>query len=216
VRYDRTIDVLFQGDSITDTGRNRNDISSLGTGYASRIAGKLYLQNAEASPFFVNRGISGNRVSDLYARWNEDAIYLQPKRLSILIGVNDAWRIMNGLPEGAADRFESAYRHLLDITKEYLPDTGLILCEPFILNCGATAERWNDWKSLVTKYQAIVRNLADEYEALFVALQKPLDDACSRADAPFWAHDGVHPTVAGHELIANEWIKTIQNSKLAM
>ncbi|MDF2922295.1 MAG: lysophospholipase [Paenibacillaceae bacterium] len=211
-----SVDVLFQGDSITDAGRNRADGNSLGAGYANRISGKLSLQLAESKPVFLNRGISGNRVSDLYARWNEDAIFLQPKRMSILIGVNDAWRIMNELPEGVVDRFESSYRHLLEITRQYLPETALILCEPFILNCGAPAARWEDWKSLVGQYQAIVRQLAEEYGALFVALQKPLDDACLRADASFWLGDGVHPTAAGHELISNVWIDAVQSSKLAL
>ena len=214
MRFEQNVDVLFQGDSITDTSRNRNDLYCLGKGYANRIAGVLGHELAEAAPLFINKGISGNRVSDLYARWNEDAIYLNPKRLSILIGINDAWRIMNELPEGAADRFESAYRHLLDITKQYLPDTGLILCEPFILKCGAAEERWEDWRTLVANYQSIVRELAREYGAVLVELQKPFDEACNRTDASYWAGDGVHPTAAGHELIARAWIETVNNSNL--
>ncbi|MBA2936980.1 SGNH/GDSL hydrolase family protein [Paenibacillus sp. CGMCC 1.16610] len=212
----KPIDLLIQGDSITDAGRNRSDVGSMGEGYAKQISVKLSHELTESRPVLVNRGVSGNRVSDLYARWNEDAIYLQPKRLSLLIGVNDAWRIVNELPEGAANRFESSYRHLLDITKQYLPNTGLIICEPFILNCGVVTQRWEHWKSLISEYQAIVRNLADEYEALFVPLQNSLDEACTRADASFWASDGVHPTTAGHELIGGVWVKNVQTSKLAL
>jgi lysophospholipase L1-like esterase len=216
MRFEQTVDVLFQGDSITDTGRNRADAYSLGHGYSARIAGKLGVELAESAPVFLNRGVSGNRVSDLYARWNEDAIYLYPERLSILIGVNDAWRIVNELPEGAGDRFESSYRHLLEITKVYLPETGLILMEPFILNCGATQERWEEWKSLVGAYQTVVRQLAEESGAVFVPLQQAFDDAAKRAAASFWTADGVHPTAAGHELIASVWIETVQNSPLAL
>lgn len=216
MRFEQAVDVLFQGDSITDTGRNRADAYSLGHGYTSRIAGKLGFDQAEAGRIFLNRGVSGNRVSDLYARWNEDAIYLQPKRLSILIGVNDAWRIVNRLPEGAGDRFESSYRHLLSITKDYLPDTGLILCEPFVLNCGATRERWEEWESLVSAYRVVVKQLAEETGAVFVPLQQSFDEACKRAEASFWTADGVHPTPAGHELIARAWIETVQNSPLAL
>ncbi|RAV05616.1 SGNH/GDSL hydrolase family protein [Paenibacillus sp. YN15] len=216
MRFEQKVDVLFQGDSITDTGRNRADTYSLGHGYAARISGKLGYELAESAPLFLNRGISGNRVSDLYARWNEDAIYLNPKRLSILIGVNDAWRIMNRLPEGAGDRFESSYRHLLQITKEYLPDTGLILMEPFILNCGATQEQWEGWKSLIETYQTVVKQLAEENGAVFVPLQKAFDEAAKRTAATFWTGDGVHPTAAGHELISRVWIETVQNSPLAL
>lgn len=210
--------ILFQGDSITDGSRVRTEdhCNNMGHSYPYRIAGRLGLELAERKPRFINRGVSGHRVSDLYARWNEDAIALKPDILSILIGVNDAWRIMNQLPEGAADRFESGYRHLLDITKEFLPNTGLVLCEPFILNTGATAESWEGWQALLSKYQAAVRGLAQEYGAVFVPLQEPFNAACSRAEASYWLHDGVHPSAAGHELIANEWLKAVQASALAI
>lgn len=214
--YPKQVDVLFQGDSITDCGRNYGDMNNLGRGYPNVIAGKLGCELAETAPVFINKGISGNRVSDLYARWNEDAIYLQPKRLSILIGVNDAWRIMNELPEGSADRFESSYRHLLDITKIHLPDTALILCEPFILNCGVPGERWEAWSGLLTEYQAVVRQLAEDYQALFVPLQQGLDEACKHAEPAYWAADGVHPSAAGHHLISKLWLDTVQNSKLVL
>lgn len=210
--------ILFQGDSITDCGRTRDDGAGkhLGHGYASIIASRLGYQFAEAKPVFVNRGISGNRVSDLYARWNEDAISIQPDVLSILIGVNDAWRIMNRLPAGATDRFERAYHHLLEETREVLPNTGLVLCEPFILKVGATLERWEDWRNQLDTYGHIVRKLAEQYDAVFVPLQDAFNAAAERAEAGYWLWDGVHPTAAGHELIAEEWIKTVQNSLLAI
>ena len=93
--------ILFQGDSITDGARGRNDDLNhiLGHGYAYIIASKLGYELAENRPLFLNRGISGNRVSDLYARWNEDTFSLKPDLISILIGVNDAWRIVDGEPE---------------------------------------------------------------------------------------------------------------------
>ncbi|MDQ0888554.1 lysophospholipase L1-like esterase [Paenibacillus sp. V4I9] len=135
--------ILFQGDSITDGARGRNDDLNhiLGHGYPYLIASKLGNELAEKQPLFINRGISGNRVSDLYARWNEDAFSLRPDEISILIGVNDAGRIVNGDPGGATDRFERSYRHLLGETKEVLPAARLILCEPFI-----PAEPWKNGK----------------------------------------------------------------------
>jgi lysophospholipase L1-like esterase len=208
--------ILFQGDSITDGGRGRGEDQDhvLGQSYPCFVAARLGYELAEQLPVFYNRGISGNRVSDLYARWNEDAIFLKPDVLSILIGVNDAWRIMNELPAGAADRFEEAYRHVLDTTKKYLPETGLVLCEPFILNTGATADKWEGWVEILTRYQAVTKQLAKEYGALFVPLQQPLNDAAKRSDAAYWLRDGVHPTAAGHELIAREWLKAVQGSPL--
>ncbi|OUS67962.1 lysophospholipase [Paenibacillus sp. MY03] len=207
-----SLTVLFQGDSITDGGRGRNeDLNHItGHSYPYLIAGKLGHQHAEARPCFINRGVSGNRVSDLYARWNEDAISLKPDVLSILIGVNDASRIVNGLPSGATDRFERAYRHLLEETREVLPDTKLVLCEPFILEAGTLADNWEGWSRKLSEYREVVRQLSGEFETVHVPLQAAFDRAASRTDAAYWLWDGVHPTAAGHGLIAGEWLAAVK------
>lgn len=208
--------IMFQGDSITDGGRGRTEDLNhiLGHSYPYIIASKLGYEYAELLPQFINRGISGNRVSDLYARWNEDAISLKPDLISILIGVNDAWRIMNRLPAGASDRFERAYRHLLEETRDVLPETALVLLEPFILKVGATEENWEEWRSKLDHYGAVVRELSQEFGAVFVPLQETFDRAAARVDAGYWLWDGVHPTAAGHHLIAQEWLKVVGESDL--
>jgi len=210
--------VLFQGDSITDGNRGRSEDPNHihGHGYVYVIAAKLGFELATTSPLFVNRGISGNRASDLYARWNEDFFHIRPDLLSVLIGVNDAWRIMNELPEGVTDRFERAYAHLLEETRERSPHTGIVLMEPFVLNVGAPALKWDAWRAKLSEYQATVRTLAERFDAVFVPLQEPFDRACGRADASYWLWDGVHPTAAGHELIAREWLSAVQNSRFAL
>lgn len=208
--------ILFQGDSITDGNRGRDNDPNhiLGHSYAYIIGSKLGNDLAEQRPVFYNRGISGDRISDLYARWNEDAISLQPDVISILIGVNDIWRWMNGEPSGVTDRFERAYRHVLEETREVLPQAKLILCEPFILNTGAPAEQWDTWNERVTYYQTIVRQLAEEFHAVHIPLQGAFDAAALRTDAAYWLWDGVHPTAAGHDLIAREWLEIVEKSGL--
>lgn len=210
--------ILFQGDSITDCGRSRegNPSQLLGQGYAYHIAGQLGYQLPGAGHQFINRGISGNLVSDLYARWNEDAIAVKPDILSILIGVNDTWRIMDRLPSGATDRFERAYRVLLEETKEVLPDTRLVLCEPFVLRTGVTAKEWSAWRERVERQSGIVRQLAEEYKAVFVPFQQAFDEAADKATPDYWLYDGVHPTAAGHYLMAAVWLKAVQNSPIAI
>ncbi|MFF2089379.1 SGNH/GDSL hydrolase family protein [Paenibacillus sp. NPDC058174] len=210
--------ILFQGDSITDGARGRSEDPNhlLGHSYAYLIGAKLGYELGEKQPLFINRGISGNRVSDLYARWNEDAIALKPDVISILIGVNDAWRTMSGEPSGITDRFGRAYKVLLEETREVMPNTGLILLEPFILKTGATEEKWEEWQQLIGLYQNITRELAEQFGAVFVPLQAAFDEACTSAEAAYWIWDGVHPTSAGHQIIADQWLSVVQNSKLAI
>lgn len=203
--------ILFQGDSITDGNRDRgSDLNHiLGHGYVYMIAGKLGSKYAEYHPQFINRGISGNRVSDLYARWNEDAISLQPDLISILAGVNDAWHIVHQHAGGATDRFERTYRHLLAETKEVLPQTKLVLCEPFILETEATRDNFAQWRELISDYQVKTRQLAEQFDALFVPLQDVFDEAAKRTHAEAWLWDGIHPTAAGHYMLAKRWLKTV-------
>ncbi|MGG1515914.1 SGNH/GDSL hydrolase family protein [Paenibacillus oryzisoli] len=209
--------ILFQGDSITDVGRNKEvqePNRHLGSGYVTMIAGKLGAQYTDAEHQVYNRGISGNRVSDLYARWNEDAISIQPDILSILIGVNDAWRMINKLPQGASDRFERVYRHLLEETAEVMPQTKLVLCEPFVLPAGTVVDNWEQWQGMIPHYGQIVRTLAEEFDAVFVELQEPFNQALSKKEAGYWLHDGVHATAAGHELIAEVWMQAVRKAHL--
>lgn len=210
--------ILFQGDSITDGGRSRNEDLNhvLGHGYAYLISSRLGMDLANRNKTFYNRGISGDRASDLYARWNEDAISLKPDLISILIGVNDAWRSMNGEAKGYTDRFARAYRYLLEETREVMPDTGLVLMEPFILKTGATVDQWPAWQERISEYQEQVQQLAEQYRAVYVPLQQSFNEALQQADASYWLWDGVHPTAAGHELIARQWLSVVQNSALAV
>ncbi|CAM4474035.1 SGNH/GDSL hydrolase family protein [Paenibacillus tarimensis] len=203
--------ILFIGDSITDGARGRTDDPNhiLGHGYVFMIAGRLGFELGGESPQVVNRGISGDRVSDLYARWNEDAISVSPDILSILVGVNDAWAWAHGDSRGATDRFRRAYSHLLEETREVLPETRIVLCEPFILKAGTLEENWPKWESRMKQYQEEVRGLAGRYSCLFVPLQELFDEACRQAPAGYWLWDGVHPTAAGHELIARQWLSVV-------
>ena len=170
--------ILFQGDSITDGNRAREeDLNHIfGHGYVYLIASQLGAELAQSKPHFINKGISGNRVQDLYARWNEDAVSLNPDLISILVGVNDAAKIVRGMSSGVTDRFERVYRHLLDETREVMPSTGLVLCEPFVLRTPTNEQDWSKWRPKIDEYRVIVRELAKEYNTLFVPLQEVFDE----------------------------------------
>ncbi len=135
--------IFFQGDSITDAGRCRVNVDpniKLGQGYAQLTAAKLLAEYPEKNLEIFNRGISGNRSVDLYARWKIDALNLKPDVLSILVGVNDTWHGKNKNNGVGIKRYERIYRELLTWTREVLPECKLVLCEPFVLLTGAVDE----------------------------------------------------------------------------
>jgi lysophospholipase L1-like esterase len=202
--------VLFQGDSITDAGRNKdvldpNNAAAFGDGYALMIASQLLGVHAGLKLQCYNRGISGHKVPDLDARWQTDTIDLKPTVLSILIGVNDMWHKLGGKYDGTVEDYEEGFAALLAKTIPALPGVKLIICEPFVLRYGAVTE---EWFPEFDERRAAARRVADLAGATWVPFQSMFDDVVSDETPPeYWAGDGVHPTMAGHALMAKTWIE---------
>lgn len=200
--------VLF-GDSITDMGRDRNsDLGafSYGHGYSNAITSQLTKENPKKYEIY-NRGVSGDRSVDLYARIKKDVWNLAPDVLSILIGINDVWHDFYANPNGVdLARYEKIYRMIIEETKERLPDIKIILCEPFVLKGTATEERFEQFEK-VKDYAKAAKQLAEEYGLYFLPLQERLNEAAEKFGAEKFLYDGVHPSLAGAGLIADEWLK---------
>ncbi|MBQ4085952.1 MAG: SGNH/GDSL hydrolase family protein [Clostridia bacterium] len=204
------IKVVFQGDSITDVGRSRDNERLSGSGYATLVAARLGFE-APGEYECVNRGISGNRVVDLYARWRIDALNLKPDIITILIGVNDVWHDVNERWNGVeADRFEEVYDMLLNYTEQKAPGTRVIILEPFVLPGTATDPYWDYFAAEVPLRADAAKRVAEKHGCAFVPLQADFDAACGKAPASHWLADGVHPTAAGHELIARKLYAAIR------
>jgi lysophospholipase L1-like esterase len=204
-----TCTILFQGDSITDTGRARsvslaNDPSAMGNGYAFLAMCRLLATRPSGGVAVYNRGISGHRVPDLQARWQEDCVDLAPDVLGILIGVNDIWHKLEGRSAGTVADYESGFHALLEQTRRALPRTHLIVGEPFVLRCGAVTERWFPE---FDERRSVAARVARAAGARFVPFQTVFDRAVQSGSAPaYWAADGVHPSPAGHQLMADAWL----------
>ena len=202
---------LFQGDSITDGNRTRNNDWNhvLGHGYQYIIASKLWYDFPKKGFHFFNRGISGNKVTDLAVRWQTDTLDLKPDLASILIGINDTAALIAGDNNFTAHQYETGYRALLQQTKQALPGIQLVLCQPFILPVGKVKENWQAYLAEVEKRGAIVKNLSVEFDTIFVEFQTAFNNALLKAPADYWIWDGIHPMPAGHELMAKEWTKQV-------
>ncbi|MBR5234278.1 MAG: SGNH/GDSL hydrolase family protein [Clostridia bacterium] len=203
--------ILFQGDSITDGNRLRDnewDLNhQMGHGYAYIVNSKLGLEYPEKNLKFVNKGISGNKISDLSARWSEDTLRIKPDILSILIGINDCEQVSLGGNGSDAGMFEEIYRKLLDEAKADNPDIKFVLIEPFFLPVGERKAKAEEYFSILKGYQEATKQVAEDYGAIFLPLQSVFNELSEKYSPDYWCWDGVHPTVCGHGIIAEEWMR---------
>ena len=199
--------ILFQGDSVTDCGRSRDSDDQLGSGYANMIAAQFAVRFPELKARFVNRGVSGNRVKDLAERWDEDCIALQPDIVSILIGINDTWRRFDSQDPTSTESYLADYRRILYRVRNEL-QARLVLMDPFVL---PTSPDRLAWRADLNPRIDGVRELAREFSATYIPLDGIFAAASMRAPCAIWSADGVHPTQAGHALIARAWLDAAIN-----
>lgn len=201
---------LFQGDSITDDGREDDDRINygLGKGYPLLVASD-FLRNKKCDFGFLNRGVSGDRITDIYARIKEDIINLKPDFMSILVGVNDVAHELTMQCGVDEVKYEKIYSMLIEEIKIALPDIKIIILEPFVLKGTATIEMWTQFNEEVKKRAEAAKRVAEKYSLAFVPLQNLFDDAASDGNYEYWSADGVHPTAAGHQIIKEELMKAI-------
>jgi lysophospholipase L1-like esterase len=203
--------ILFQGDSITDGNRDRkntdsNNTDGIGRGYALFTAGHLLERFAEKKLKIYNRGVSGNKVYQLRERWDDDCIALKPDVVSILVGVNDYWHTLDGSYKGTLEKYRNDYRDLLAYTRQKLPNVQFIIGEPYTLK-GGGAVKPEQWYPMFDEYRKVSKQIAVEFNAIYVPFQTVYDQAITRAPDRYWAPDGIHPGLPGAKLMAGAWLK---------
>ncbi len=205
--------ILFQGDSITDCGRG----DGLGNGYALMVTAELGCENPGKYQF-LNRGISGNRITDIYARIKRDIINLKPDYMSLLVGVNDVWHEFSRNDGVDADKFEKIYCMLIEEIKAALPDIKIMILAPFCLRASATdnteecPNKWEGFRTGVEERARRAKAVAEKFDLPFVTLQDKFDAAAETAENTYWLYDGVHPTAMGHQIIKKEWLKAFRDT----
>jgi lysophospholipase L1-like esterase/RimJ/RimL family protein N-acetyltransferase len=193
--------ILFQGDSVTDTNRNRHSIYDLGNGYVNELLN--HINNC----LLINRGISGNRTTELLERWEKDAVAIQPDLLSILIGINEVWHLYKHHHFMTPQIFKNNYIKLINEIKLKSPHTKILLIEPFAFPIG---EYSSLWKNDLEEEISIVKELANAYADYFIPMQSVLNEYAKSIPMHKILGDGVHPTELGHQLIAKEVAKVIK------
>ena len=207
------MNILFQGDSITDAGRNREVLDAntdLGMGYVNLLAARIVCDNPEVRVY--NRGVSGNRICDMYSRWIEDTLNIDYDILSVMNGINDiGFQLRMG--RGAdKEKFKFVYDRMLFEAMEKNPDVKLVIIEPFLVkkymgeNGGDIFNDWEIWHKNITERADICRELAEKYNAIFVPLADEFEKLSNEFGPDVWSVDCIHPTAAGHEVIARKWM----------
>lgn len=205
--------ILFQGDSITDAGREKGNDVNFGLGYPLLVKANLGFEKPNEYEFF-NRGVSGDRIVDIYARIKSDIINIKPDVMSILVGVNDAMHEFAESPNGVdPDTYYKIYDMLIEDVKRALPHIKIIIMEPFVLKGSITSNKWETVRAEVEKRAEMARKISEKHNLAFIPLQHGFDELANNDGKEYWALDGVHPTTMGHEYIKNEWIKAFKNLK---
>ena len=203
----KKIKLLFQGDSITDAGRDRRNYHDLGSGYPKYSAELIKADHPDTEFEFINLGISGNRTSELFDRFYHDGIAFQPDVISIPIGVNDVWHRHEFSYIATTDaQLELNYRELLKRIKRET-NSKIVILSPYVLDAENTAYLKDDLKTVIP----IIKLLADEYADAYIPLQELFDEAMKTQPHPlFYSNDGVHPNENGAKFIAEQYARAVK------
>jgi len=210
--------ILFQGDSITDAGRNFDIPADVGPGYPRLISAFLGVEYPGEYEF-INRGVGGNKIPDLYARRKADIFDVKPDYMSILIGVNDVWHGMDFNEPVTPEEYEEIYSKLIEETLALNPTVKIMLMEPYVLHgrvpdgVPANEARWKEFRGGVEIKAAIVKKIAEKYGLKFVSLQKELDAVAEKVPVGYYADDGVHTSIFGMEIVKRQWLKAFEEIK---
>lgn len=197
--------VLLTGDSITDWGRDRSDPTSLGHGYAGIVAALAGARRPDLDLAFFNRGVGGDTAAMLHARWEADALALEPTVISVLVGVNDTWRRYDSGAATSTARYAYELSTMLASARERL-GARFVLVEPFLT---PVDEAQHVWREDLDPRIGVVRRLAAEHDAVLVPADGLFAAAVVRSTPAAWCYDGVHPTPAGHGLLAEAWLRAV-------
>ena len=212
--------IVFQGDSITDMNRERNNFDDknhlYGHSFVFLLASYFGCEMPEYNITVHNRGVSGQRSTGLKNVWQKDAIDLKPDLISILIGINDVAGYIRCDKELTCEKYENSLVEIIEETKAKLPDTKLIICEPFAFVEAADEIYQKDMPRLIRENQEAARRVAERFDCLFIPLQEVFDKAVSEHPElghKHWIWDGIHPTAAGHRIIAKQWMKYVTGNE---
>ena len=201
--------VLFIGDSITDTGR-RGPNAPFGSGYVSLFMEMVIARYPERKIRFINQGIGGHTVVDLRNRWEDDVIRYQPDWVSVKVGINDLHRMLvNGPNPVPVPLFRETYDSILTDTHRKTK-AQLVVIDPFFISADTSKQSFRSQVlAVIPEYTAVVAEMADKHGARHVKTHEAFQRQLEHRDPAAFGPDPVHPSRAGHMVIAWELMKVL-------
>lgn len=219
------MNIIFQGDSITDALRNRAcevPNRSLGDGYVTFLAAKICADNIKQDINIYNKAIGGDMTTDIYARWQKDTLSIDFDVLSLLCGINDIGFRKRLNIGNSIEKFGFVYERLLFEAREARPDSTIILMAPFIFKMhdlngefgSDIYENFSEWENDIKKEGEIIQRLSEKYNTLFIPLMDIFENLCKEIPAEKFSFDCIHPTPAGNYIIAKEWLAAANKNNI--
>ncbi|MFC1526939.1 SGNH/GDSL hydrolase family protein [Candidatus Latescibacterota bacterium] len=195
--------VLLIGDSITDCGR-RGAEAPLGSGYVRMFAEMVTARHPDRRIRYINKGIGGNKVTELKERWRDDVLFHTPDRLTVKIGINDLHSHLRGAPEGVSpELFTSTYDEVLDLTRGELGDLPIVLLTPFYISTDTSGQTFRSQvMEIIPRYLDTVSAMGEKYGTQVVNLHDAFQEHLKYRDADTFCPEPVHPHHTGHMVIA--------------
>lgn len=195
--------VLLIGDSITDCGR-RGGEAPLGSGYVRMFAELVTARYPERQIRYINKGIGGNKVTDMAERWRDDVLFHKPDRLTVKIGINDLHAHLRGAPDGVSPEiFARTYDAILDLTRTELGDIPIVLMTPFYISTDTSGQTFRSQvMEIIPSYIDTVVEMSEKYGARLVNLHEIFQDHLKYRDADTFCPEPVHPHHTGHLIMA--------------
>lgn len=200
--------IVMIGDSITDAGRREGN-PPFGSGYMSQVRSQFSERHPDLSITWENRGVGGDTVRHLAARWQQDVIDEQPDLLTVMIGINDVWRRFGERPLEAvpADEYVSTLVTLLRQAKAET-SAGIIVGSPYMIE----PDKSDPMRVAMDIYGGLAHDVASEIGAEFIDVQAAFDRVLQDTTSADWADDRIHPNTAGHQVIADEFLKALEKA----
>ena len=205
---------LMIGDSITDHGRTGAE-EPYGSGYVRFFMDMVAKKHPERDVLWINRGIGGNTVHDLRARWDEDVMAIEPDWLSIMIGINDVHRRIEEPDDGAAiAAYRSDFISILNDVQEFRPR--LVILDPFYIASEATGADAAQMRILerLAGYIEVVEEMVERTGALRVRTHRMFQDQLTYRPPAYFCPEPVHPHPTGHLMVALELYDVISSAAL--